>query len=455
MPLTKNEVHTVTITGYASDGAGVARIDGQVVFVTQAIAGEVCEIRILRVTKSVAWAKIETLLTPSPHRVTPPCPAFGPCGGCDFLHMTYEEELRLKELRVTDALSRVGGLAVRVSPIRKAEAQTGYRNKAIFAVGTGPVTGFYRRRSHQIVPIAACLIQSESANRAAGALRAWMREHDIPAYEETTEQGIIRHLFVREAGNGSAVICVVAAQTNLPYADALIETLRRACPEASGIVLCVNREPGNVILQGDFHTLWGEAYLTDTLCGLEFRLSPRSFFQVNKQQAEGLYEQALAYAALGGEETVLDLYCGTGTITLLLAGDAHRAIGAEIVAEAIRDAEENARTNKISNTEFLLADAGDAAKHLASRDIHPDVIVVDPPRKGLAPMVIEQIVQMAPKRLVYVSCDPATLARDLKLFAAAGYETREVTPVDMFPRCAHVECVALLHNCISSQNSLK
>jgi len=451
MPLTKNQLHTVTIEGYTSEGDGVARIDGQVVFVKGAIMGETCEIRILRQTKNVAWAKIETMLAPSPHRLEPNCPAFGPCGGCDFLHMSYAEERRLKENRVRDALTRVAKLDIPVTPIMGAERQTHYRNKAIFAVGTGAVTGFYRRRSHQIVPVTACLIQAQSANRAADALREWMSAYDIPAYNEAAKQGHIRHLFVREAQNsGKVAVCIVTSTAKLPHIDKLIETIRQHCPETSGILLCVNRDMGNVALDGDFHTIWGEDLLIDSLCGLDFRLSPRSFFQINPPQAERLYEKARTYAGLTGTETLLDLYCGTGTITLIMARDARHAIGAEIVAPAIEDARENARTNGIENAEFLLADAGEAAKQLAAQGIAPDVIVVDPPRKGLTPEVIQQIVHMSPKRVVYVSCDPATLARDLGLFGTEGYQTQEVTPVDMFPRCAHVECVALMTRSESS-----
>ena len=438
--LTKNTLHTVKITGYTSDGEGIARIDGQVVFVKHAIEGETCEIRILRQAKNIAWAKIEHILTPSPHRLDPACPAFGPCGGCDFLHMRYEEELRLKQQRVSDALTRVGGITVSVSPILAADQQTHYRNKAIFAVGDGPVTGFYRRRSHQIVPVTACLIQGDSANRATAALREWMSACDIPAYDEATQKGTIRHLFVRQTADATAV-CIVATTAKLPHTDKLIEIIRRHCPEASGIVLCVNRADTNVVLQGNFHTLWGDDHLTDTLLGLRFRLSPRSFFQINPPQAERLYEQARTYAGLTGAETVLDLYCGTGTITLVMAERAKQAVGAEIVEAAVQDARENARANGITNAEFLLADAGDAAKQLESRNIRSDVIILDPPRKGLATEVIDQIVKMAPQRIVYISCDPATLARDLKLFAAEGYQTQAVTPVDMFPRCAHVETV--------------
>ena len=445
MPLAKNELYTVTITGYTSEGEGVARIDGQVVFVKHAIEGEVCEVRILRTTKTVAWAKIENLITSSQNRIIPSCTTYGPCGGCDFLHMTYEEELRQKGQRVTDALERVGDLEVKVTPILAANQVENYRNKAIFAVGNGPVTGFFRRRSHRIVPVTSCIIQTESANRAALALREWMKDCDISAYDEETHEGLIRNIFIRTAASsGKIAVCIVATTQYLPHSDKLVEAMRHRCPEVVSIVLCHNPNEGNVVLEGTFHTLWGEDYLTDTLLGLQFRLSPRSFFQVNPPQAEHLYEQARLYAGLTGAETVLDLYCGTGTITLIMARDAKYAIGAEIVSSAVNDAHENMKANNIENAEFLLADAADVTNELHNRNIRPEVIIVDPPRKGLSVDVINQIAEMSPERVVYISCDPATLARDLKLLDAKGYMTREVTPVDMFPRCAHVECVALL-----------
>ena len=445
MPLQKNEIQTAQINGYTSDGQGVAKINGQVVFVKGAIDGETCTIRILKATKTVAWAKIEEILTPSPHRVTPSCPVYGACGGCDLLHMDYAEELRLKHRRVADALERVGGLHVPIAPIIAAQAQNHYRNKAIFAVGPGPVTGFFRRRSHQIIPITACLIQREVAGRAALALREWMGTYGIPAYDENTQQGIVRHLFVRQARcSGQTMVCLVVKTGAVPHREALVEITRRHCPEVSGILLCINGDPGNTVLRGKLHTLWGDATLREQLLGLSFRLSPFSFFQVNPAQAEKLYAKARAYANLSGNEGVLDLYCGTGTITLILAQEARFALGAEIVEEAVRDAWENAGINGIEKAEFILADAAVAAQTLKNRGISPHVVVVDPPRKGLSPDVMQTIAEIGPGRVVYVSCDPATLARDLKRFGELGYGTKEVTPVDMFPRCAHVESVALL-----------
>ena len=438
MPLQKNEIHTATIEGYSSEGQGVARIDGQVVFVKEAISGEICRVRILKSNASVAWGKIEELLQPSPRRVAPNCSVFGPCGGCDLLHMSYEEELRLKQNRVADSFARIAGLSIPISPIIPAQETEHYRNKAIFAVDDTGKTGFYRRRSHQIIPVDDCKIQHPSANRAACALGQWLTQKNIPP-------GLVRHLFTRSSyHSGDLAVCIVAREDTLPQQEALIETILKFCPETTGILLCTNKSPGNVVLDGRFQTLWGKPQLEDKLCKLNFQLSPRSFFQINPPQAERLYEKALAYAALTGTETVLDLYCGTGTITQIFAKQAKYAIGAEIVPTAVSDAIENAQQNDIENTQFICADAKEAKSILQERNQLPDVVVVDPPRKGLSPEVILDIVDIKPSRVVYISCDPGTLARDLKQFHALGYQAVEATPVDMFPRTAHVECVVLM-----------
>lgn len=449
----KNDVFsTVTITGYASSGAGVARIGGQVVFVKNALDGEVCDIRILRVNRNLAYAKIEQLTLPSPQRIAPSCPSYGPCGGCDLLHMNYTEQLRFKHRRVADVLARVGGISAPIMPIIPAEdSHFRYRNKAIFAVGNAddmdfePIIGFYQKRTHRIVTMDDCLLQTETANRAARVVRRWMAAHKIPAYNEATQSGIVRHLFVRQsAATNDTVVCIVARTAALPESNALITAIRRHCPEVTGIVLCHNNTAGNVVLDGTFRTLWGEQYLQDCLCGLTFQLAPRSFFQVNPIQTEKLYAQVKRYAALNGRETVLDFYCGTGTIALCLADSAATVIGVEVVPEAVRDAIENARKNGITNARFITSDVAAAAASLQKEGITPDVVIVDPARRGLDSAVIDAIAAMHPKRIIYVSCNPATLARDLNLFAEQGYKTSEVTPLDMFPQCAHVECVSLL-----------
>ncbi len=446
--LSKNTLHTVTIDSYTSDGDGVARVDGRVLFVRGALLGECCVVRVLKDAGKVVYAKIETMEQLSSARVSPSCPNFGKCGGCDLLHMDYDEELRFKRLRVEDAFRRIAGLDVPLSGIVGAESCEGYRNKAIYAVGTDgsrAVTGFYRARSHDIVPTERCLIQADVSDRAPAAVRRWMDQYNVSAYNEATRTGAIRHIFCRYAfATDKAQVTIVSNESSLPHTDRLVDAIRAACPETAGIILNVNKTHGNTVLAGSFKTLWGDDVITDTLCGLTFKLSPRSFYQINRTQAEKLYAKALEYAELSGKETVLDLYCGTGTITLVMASSAARAIGAEIVEAAIDNARENAALNSIDNAEFICADAGAASADLRTRGIEPDVVVVDPPRKGLAPDVIETIADLSPARVVYVSCDPATLARDLKSFNALGYKAVEATAFDMFPRCAHVETVVLM-----------
>ena len=304
--------------------------------------------------------------------------------------------------------------------------------------------GFFRARSHDVIDAADCLLQPLAATRLRTAFKGWMEAHHIPAYDETAHQGLVRHFYVRVNRQGQSLCAVIANGRKLPKTKELIETLRAAEPGLVGVVLSVNTEKTNVILGREHLTLWGQDYLEDTLCGLTFRLSVPSFYQVNRDQAELLYNRALDFAGLTGEETVLDLYCGIGTITLCMARKARKALGAEVVPSAVEDARENARRNGVENVEFFCADAGEAALQLAQRGIRPDVICVDPPRKGVSPQVIEAIVQMGPQRLVYVSCDPATLARDVKLLNERGYRLEKAEAADLFPRTHHVETVALL-----------
>ncbi len=444
--LAKNQTYEVNIEGCTAEGQGVARIGGRAIFVAGALPGERCVIKILKVSKTAVWAKLEELLEASPHRIEPDCPVCSKCGGCDFRHVSYEEELRIKKQRVDDVMRRIGGLELTAEEILPSPQQERYRNKAIFNVGEKDgkaVTGFYRPRSHDIVPIESCLLQNCSADAAAAALRRWMDEFSVPAYDEITAKGIVRRLFVRSVKHGSCV-CIIAAVDKLPHCDKLLDMLRSACPDLVSVVLNVNRSKGNAILSDKFITLWGETGIDGELCSLRFKLSPRSFFQINTPQAENLYARAIEYAQLSGSELLLDLYCGTGTIGLYAAHKCAKVIGAEIVEAAIEDAKENARRNGIENAEFICADASDAARHFADSGMTPDVIIVDPPRKGLAPDVIDSIAQMAPARVVYVSCDPATLARDLKHFAEKGYIADKLTAADMFPRTRHCEAVVRL-----------
>jgi 23S rRNA (uracil1939-C5)-methyltransferase len=424
------------------------RVENVVKTVPGAIVGEEWEIRILKVQKSCAYARGERLLVPSPARVDPGCPCYGKCGGCDCRHMSYEEELRFKLDKVNDALERIGKQSVRAETIVGSDETEAYRNKGILAVGTAdgrPVSGFYRERSHQIIPVERCLIQDELTHRAAAALTAFMAENGIPAYDEESGSGVVRHLYCRRAYHSAdRLLCVVARRGFGERTHALVDTLRAACPELTGIVLNVNKSAGNTVLAGDFYTLWGKGHITDTLCGFVFDIAPQAFFQVNPPQAERLYDKALAYAALSPDELAFDLYCGAGTISLCLARRAGRVIGAEIVPEAVENARANAAANGVENAEFICADAGEAAQTLAARGLRPKVVVVDPPRKGMREDAVRAVCSMAPERVVYVSCEPSTLARDVLRFSALGYTLREATAFDLFPRTKHVESVVKL-----------
>ena len=444
MELAKNQEHTVTIEGYGEGGMGVARIDGRVVFVHGALRGEKCRVLILKTLKSVAFAKVLEVLEPSSERITPDCPYFPRCGGCTYRHIRYEEELRLKKQRVQDNLSRIGGSDVTVEEILGARDTLRYRNKAQYPVSKDGAVGFYRARTHEVIECEHCLLVKPEADAAAEALREYMQSCRVAGYDEKTGRGLVRHLYIRSNAAGESLVCVLVNGDKLPKEDRLVTLLRDACPKCTGIVLGTNTKKGNVILGDRYRTLWGSDRLEDTLCGKTFRLSVPSFYQVNRVQAERLYAKAIEFAGLTGQETVLDLYCGAGTITLALSDHAKKVLGAEIVPEAIDDARENAARNGVKNTEFFCGDASDVAKKLARENLRPDVITVDPPRKGLAADVVESIAEMQPGRVVYVSCDSATMARDVKRLADLGYTAQRACAVDMFPRADHVETVVLL-----------
>lgn len=446
--LKKNDIYTVTIDGYGSQAQGVCHIGGRAVFVPRALPGERWEIKILKVTNTAVFAKGEKLLLPSPHRREPECPWFGNCGGCDCWHMSYEEELDFKLRRVNDALEHIGRQSLKAQRIIGSDKICRYRNKGIFAFAPGEGGarfGFYKERSHQLIPIDRCLIQNELTERCAAAVAGFIDSHGIPAYNEQTGKGTVRHVFCRRAVNtGDAVVCIVAARGFGGCTQELVEELSRACPELTGIVLNINKTRGNTVLAGDFYTLWGRADMNDFLCSLSFNISPQAFFQINPPQAQRLYELAMDYACPERVELAFDLYCGAGTISLCLARRADRVIGAEIVPEAVANAAANAAANGVSNAEFICGDAGQAALELERRGLKPEVVVVDPPRKGMDETAVAAVAAMAPERIVYVSCGPATLARDILRFNSFGYELRSAAAVDMFPRTCHVETVVLL-----------
>ena len=452
--ISKNDIYTMDITGMTAAGEGVGRAEGMAVFVPGAAVGDRLSVRIVKVLRSYCYGRVEAVLTPSPARTQPDCPVWRACGGCVYRHISYEEELRIKRGQVDDCLRRLGGLSVQTEGIlcvRDEEGQpvwNGCRNKALYPItrvdGRAAV-GFYAVHSHRVVPTETCPLSPPVFDRAAAAVTAFLDRTGVSVYDEGTGQGLARHLYLRYAeSTGAVLLTLVVNGESLPEQGRFVEELRQAIPELCGVLLSVNRERTNVALGKRFITLWGEPYLEDVLCGLRFRLAPNAFYQVNRRGAELLYGKAAEYAQLRPGELLLDLYCGAGTIGLSMASRAGRVIGVEIVPQAVENARENARRNGIENASFFCADAGEAAKRLLREGLRPDVVVVDPPRKGCGEDTLQAIAQMGPGRLVYVSCDPATLARDCARLRELGYEAARASAVDMFPRTGHVETVVLL-----------
>ncbi len=449
MDLKKNDSIELEITGYTAEGSGVGRYKEIAVFVPLAAAGDRLRVRILKTAKTYAFGKLESILEPSRDRIAVDCPQFARCGGCVYRHIGYEAELCSKQQRVQDALVRIGGFRnLKINPIVGAENPEHYRNKAQIPVGEidGKIQmGFFASHSHRIIPCDFCNLQPQVFTAAMEAFQEWAQQSGEDGYREETGKGRLRHLYLRQASaTGEVMVCIVVNGNGVHHEPELVELLRKEVPGLKSVIINVNREKTNVILGKKNRTVWGGDHITDILCGLKFNISPMSFYQVNRDQAERLYAIAGEYAALTGSETLLDLYCGTGTIGLSMADKAGKVIGVELVPQAVEDAKKNAALNGIHNAEFLCMDAAKAAAMLSGRGEKPDVIILDPPRKGCDSELIETVVQMTPKRVVYVSCDPATLARDLKLFASKGYEPQAAIPVDMFPRTAHVETVVLM-----------
>ncbi len=460
MLLEKNQIIPLEITGVTAEGSGVGRYiqdaesgSGLAVFVPFTAIGDRIQCRILKVTKSHAYGRIEELITPSADRraldgCAGDCGAFGRCGGCTWRHVTYEAELRYKWQRVADAMRRIGGITLEPQPIIGCEQPDHYRNKAQFPVAAGEhrlLVGFYAPRSHRLIEERDCRLQPEIFKTILDIIVKWAKKVQLSVYDEATHRGLLRHIYIRQAeATGEIMVCLVCSSGKLPDTGWLLHTLEQSISGLASVMVNINREDTNVVLGSACYAIWGKETITDELCGLRFRLSPQSFYQVNRRQAERLYALAAEAAALSGTETVLDLYCGTGTIGLSMAKQAGQIIGVEVVAKAVEDAVRNAADNGIENTRFLCADAAQAAAQLEREGVHPEVVVVDPPRKGCDAAVIDTIAAMAPDRVVYVSCDPATLARDLKRFEEKAYRTVRITPVDMFPRTPHVETVVLL-----------
>ena len=453
MPLQKNQILTLRIERLSSDGSGVAHsADGEAVFVPGTAPGDEARVRIVKDCGRYAFGILDELLTPSPDRIPVDCPVAGPCGGCSLRHLDYAAELRAKQESVLDAFRRIGGLEVPVLDILPSPDVDRYRNKVQFPVGVDkngvPCIGFYAGRTHRIVPCPDCKLQPSVLNEIGNALCAFFAQQGIRPYDEQSGKGLVRHIFLRRgAHSGQIMVCLVCTRAKLPHAERLCTALRGQFPAISTILLNVNAKNTNVILGSENHILYGPGYIEDTLCGVPVRLGPLSFYQVNTLAAERLYGVAAQYAQLTPDDTLLDLYCGMGTIGLSMAEQCRELIGVEIVPEAIESAKANAaRMGEAvaAKSRFFCADAGQAATQLAAEGLHPDIVMLDPPRKGCDEATLSAVVRMAPRRVVYVSCNPATAARDAAWLEQNGYHAEKVQPVDLFPRTKHVETVVLL-----------
>ncbi len=445
--LIKNQIYEATICDYTAEGQGVARIEGCAVFIPNAIAGERVRVRIEKAQKTWAAGKTVEILERSPHRVNRECPVAKLCGGCDFWHMDYAEETRLKADRVRQSLNRLAGEDLKQLDILAAPTCLSYRNKAQYPVSVKngrAYAGFFKAGTHSVVENSRCAILPPEMDAVKDAVIDYVNQFKVSVYDETAHTGLLRHIYVRRgAVSGQILVCLAVNGRKLPREKMLIGQLQKI-PGFSTLVLSVNEKRGNAVLGEEFITLFGPGWIEDTLCGLTFRLSPRSFYQVNHHQAQRLYRAAIEQAGITGQDTVLDLYCGVGTITLAMAGSAGKVIGVEAVPQAVEDARENAARNGIQNAEFFCGDAGQAALELEKKGVRADVVVVDPPRKGLNADAIEALVRFSPRRIVYVSCDPATLARDVALLKQHGYRLQNALAADLFPRCAHVESIVTL-----------
>ena len=453
MPLQKNQILILRIERLSSDGSGVAHsADGEAVFVPGTAPGDEARVRIVKDCGRYAFGILDELLTPSPDRIPVDCPVAGPCGGCSLRHLDYAAELRAKQESVLDAFRRIGGLEVPVLDILPSPEVDRYRNKVQFPVGVdkngAPCIGFYAGRTHRIVPCPDCKLQPGMLNEIGNALCAFFAQQGIRPYDEQSGKGLVRHIFLRRgAHSGQIMVCLVCTRAKLPHAEQLCTALREQFPAISTILLNVNAKNTNVILGGENHILYGPGYIEDTLCGVPVRLGPLSFYQVNTLAAERLYGVAAQYAQLTSDDALLDLYCGMGTIGLSMADQCRELIGVEIVPEAIESAKANAaRMGEAvaAKSRFFCADAGQAATQLAAEGLHPDIVMLDPPRKGCDEATLSAVVRMAPRRVVYVSCNPATAARDAAWLEKNGYHAEKVQPVDLFPRTKHVEAVLLL-----------
>ena len=446
----KNDILKIEITEMTGQGSGIGKIDGMAVFVPMTAVGDVINAKILKVKKNYAFAKTENIITASNTRIESDCECYSKCGGCVFRHISYDEELKIKHRRVYDALKRIGKIEdFHMNEIVGCENPNNYRNKSQIPIGkdkeNNVIMGFYGNHSHRIVGNGECMLHPKEFDDIVEIVKNWINRYKIDIYDETSHRGLLRHLYLRHGKkSGELMVCLVINGNDLSFKNELIGMLTDYSDMIKSIVLNVNKEKTNVVLGKKCITLYGSDHITDELCGLNFNISPLSFYQINRDQTEKLYGIAAEYCKLGGEDFLIDLYCGTGTIGLSMARKAKKVLGIEIIPQAIENAKENAKNNNIKNAEFICSDAAGAAEQLSKNKTEPNVVVIDPPRKGCDQTVIESICRMSPEKVVYVSCDPETLARDLALFEEKGFKVQEVTPVDMFPRTQHVETVVLM-----------
>lgn len=457
MSYQKNDVLTVKIEDMGHDGEGIGKCEGYTLFVKDTVIGDLAEVKVIKAKKNYGYARLMRLIEPSPHRVEPICPVARPCGGCQLQMLDYAEQLRFKEKKIAQNLQRIGGMTeIPMEPIVGMESPFRYRNKAQFPIGQDKngklITGFYAGRTHQIMENRNCYLGVEQNEEILNRILAWMEENSVSAYQEETGKGLVRHVLIRFGFTTKEImVCLVVNGKKLPAEKKLIQSLTEL-EGMTSITLSVNRERTNVIMGKEIRCLWGQEFITDYIGKVKYQISPLSFYQVNPVQTEKLYSLALEYAGLTGEETVWDLYCGIGTISLFLAQKAKKVYGVEIVPEAIADAKNNAKINGIENAEFFVGKSEEVlpeyyekyAKEHPGEHAHADVIVVDPPRKGCEENLLRTMADMQPDRIVYVSCDSATLARDLKILQELGYEVKKVRGVDQFPMTCHVETVCLL-----------
>lgn len=449
MDLKKNQIIELTIDSITNEGSGVGRYNGIAVFVPMSAPGDKLKVRIVKALSSYCFGIIEEIVEPGLGRVTPDCPVYKRCGGCSLRHISYEAELAAKQSWVEDSIRRIGGFQMPVLPILPSPMENGYRNKAQYPIAKGPdgkaVCGFYARRTHEVVPGDDCRLQPAFFADIVRTVCHYIDQTGGDIYDEATGKGLFRHLYLRWGeATGEVMVCLVATSTRIPKPQLLIESILEICPSTAAILLNINDRRTNVILGKQTHTLWGSAAIQDVLCDVGVSISPLSFYQVNRQGAQLLYQTAADMAELVPEDILLDFYCGAGTIGLSMAHRVGQVIGVEIVESAVEDARRNAHAAGTKNSRFLCADASAAAVQLEGEGIRPSVVVLDPPRKGCDAQGLNTIVAMAPQRIVMVSCNPATMARDAKLLAEKGYTLQKVQPVDMFPRTAHVECVILM-----------